>query len=301
MPPIVMKGNLCLSSCPGKKVRLNGPIRGRAAINRDLDLDFERMKKFQITTIVCCLGDEELAFLGAPWPKYAKSAKEHGIGIIRLPMVEGHCPKTIFEMREVVRKVNIEMSKGHNVLAHCRGGNVLFYSCLHSIYLIRTLTFTLLGVGRAGLLAGCWLLENSLCKDVERTVTVLRQRRSAKAIETCVQAEFLIRYAMTVNRPLDNTNQDLVVFEGPQAPCVLEAGPPSLPIIAELERFIRSSLRPDTPIQQQQQKVNNDLVKTTVSSIPAVALPATTTTNVSSPSSPTRIHNTTELLYSPRY
>lgn len=46
-------GNLALSSCPGKKVRLSGPVRGRAAINRDLDLDFARLnRQFGITTIV---------------------------------------------------------------------------------------------------------------------------------------------------------------------------------------------------------------------------------------------------------
>lgn len=47
-----IRGNLCLSSCPGKKVRLSGPVRGRAAINRDLDLDFARMKSFGITMLV---------------------------------------------------------------------------------------------------------------------------------------------------------------------------------------------------------------------------------------------------------
>lgn len=47
-----IKGNLCLSSCPGKKVRLSGPVRGRAAINRDLDMDFDRMKSFGITMLV---------------------------------------------------------------------------------------------------------------------------------------------------------------------------------------------------------------------------------------------------------
>lgn len=45
-------GNLALSSCPGKKVRLSGPVRGRASINRDLDLDFQRLRSFGITTVV---------------------------------------------------------------------------------------------------------------------------------------------------------------------------------------------------------------------------------------------------------
>ena len=51
-PMAMPMGNLALSSCPGKKVRLTGPIRGRAAINRDLDLDFSRMKSLGITTLV---------------------------------------------------------------------------------------------------------------------------------------------------------------------------------------------------------------------------------------------------------
>ena len=45
-------GNLALSSCPGKKVRLNGPVRGRSAIDRDLDLDFQRLRSCEISLVV---------------------------------------------------------------------------------------------------------------------------------------------------------------------------------------------------------------------------------------------------------
>jgi len=46
-------GNLALSSCPGKKVRLNtGPVNGRAMINRDLETDLLRIKGFGVTAIV---------------------------------------------------------------------------------------------------------------------------------------------------------------------------------------------------------------------------------------------------------
>ena len=37
-------GNLLLSSCPGKKVRLDGPIQGRIGICRDLKRDLERFR-----------------------------------------------------------------------------------------------------------------------------------------------------------------------------------------------------------------------------------------------------------------
>jgi hypothetical protein len=46
------RGNLALSSCPGKKVRLSGPVKGRASISRDLDLDLDRMKSLGIAMIV---------------------------------------------------------------------------------------------------------------------------------------------------------------------------------------------------------------------------------------------------------
>ncbi|CAO3642370.1 unnamed protein product [Mucor fragilis] len=210
-----LRGNLCLSSCPGKKVRLSGPVRGRAAINRDLNQDFERMKGYGITMLVCCLDDTELEFLGAPWPKYEKAALAHDMKIIRLPMIEGGCPKTLSEVRNAVLQVNKEIYNGNNVLAHCRGG-----------------------VGRAGLFAGCWLLENLLCRSVERTVYILRERRSSKAIETYAQAEYLIRYAMALNHRLGlpfraTTTTDLsrdIPFES-------ESGSPSIPFIAKLENL----------------------------------------------------------------
>lgn len=46
------RGNLGLSSCPGKKVRLDGPVNGRAKIVRDLDMDFDRLHKLGFTRVV---------------------------------------------------------------------------------------------------------------------------------------------------------------------------------------------------------------------------------------------------------
>ncbi|KAI8328826.1 protein-tyrosine phosphatase-like protein [Chlamydoabsidia padenii] len=169
-------GNLALSSCPGKKVRLSGPVRGRAAINRDLDLDFTRMRSFGITTLVCCLEDTELEYLGASWSLYEASAHQNGLQVLRLPMIEGSCPSTLEEIDKVITIVNDKIWKrGENVLTHCRGG-----------------------VGRAGLFACCWLINNTLCLSAERAIRFVRVRRSPKAIETMRQAEYVIRYAQFV-------------------------------------------------------------------------------------------------------
>jgi hypothetical protein len=48
----IVIGNLYLSSCPGKKVRLNGPIKGRGAICRDLGADLARVKSNGVYLII---------------------------------------------------------------------------------------------------------------------------------------------------------------------------------------------------------------------------------------------------------
>jgi hypothetical protein len=69
-----------------------------------------------------CLNDAELSFLGAPWPRYYEAATKHNIEIIRLPMLEGSCPHSIEEVDAVVDLVVKKMTRGENVLTHCRGG-----------------------------------------------------------------------------------------------------------------------------------------------------------------------------------
>lgn len=48
----VTLGNLYLSSCPGKKVRLNGPVNGRGTVCRDLLQDLQRMKDIGVGCVV---------------------------------------------------------------------------------------------------------------------------------------------------------------------------------------------------------------------------------------------------------
>lgn len=61
--PVV--GNFFLSSCPGKKVRLEGGqprTEGRAAICRSVQVDLERAaRNFGVRLVVCCLDDQGLS------------------------------------------------------------------------------------------------------------------------------------------------------------------------------------------------------------------------------------------------
>ncbi|KAI3482902.1 hypothetical protein L1887_54224 [Cichorium endivia] len=218
-------GNLLLSSCPGKKVRLSGPVRGRGAICRDLGLDLARIHSIGVRAVVCCLNDEELEYLGAPWAEYEREADRLGLDVFRLPMAEGFAPTKVAEMDAAMTAIVTDCTlRGTNVLVHCRGG-----------------------VGRAGLIACAWLLKMGFVADkpprpkkkaeearkflphahelddkprkarasevddadddaetiletVRSLIETIRRRRSPKAIETAEQVRFLVDYLTYLHR-----------------------------------------------------------------------------------------------------
>lgn len=203
-------GNLFLSSCPGKKVRLTGPVRGRGAICRDLGIDLSRIHLLGVGAVVCCLDDEELALLGAPWSEYEREADSLGLHVVRLPMAEGYAPSDVATIDAMVTAVAQDYSlRGRNVLIHCRGG-----------------------VGRAGLVACAWLMKmglvrqvqlqqgsngkdqkmldgggdideepasDEIIKTVENLIETIRRRRSPKAIETAEQVKFVVDVSTLVS------------------------------------------------------------------------------------------------------
>ncbi|KAI0940672.1 hypothetical protein AcW1_003806 [Taiwanofungus camphoratus] len=221
VPPIshsATLGNLYLSSCPGKKVRLSGPVKGRGGVCRDLRQDLHRMKELGVACIVCCLDDDELQFLGVSWAEYLQLADELRLDILRIPTPEGLAPADLRDFdSQLTRLIQSYTLLGAPVLVHCRGG-----------------------VGRAGLVACCWLLKLGLCgwietephqsftlvtpgnlpdtissnasahaksstddgspirRDtmqlVERVIAVVRRRRSPKAVETYEQVKFLVDF-----------------------------------------------------------------------------------------------------------
>ncbi|RDX50030.1 phosphatases II [Lentinus brumalis] len=186
-------GNLYMSSCPGKKVRLDGPVRGRSTVCRDLRSDLTRIKNVGVACIICCLDDIELMSLGVDWVDYAVVASELGIDILRLPIPEGLAPINPEALDiHLTKVIDTYTLRGSAVLVHCRGG-----------------------VGRAGVVACCWMLKLGLCGWLEsqhadtsdselvddatvhlidRLISVVRRRRSPKAIETYEQVRFLVDY-----------------------------------------------------------------------------------------------------------
>lgn len=141
------RGNVALSSCPGKKVRVNGPVLGRAGVCRDLRADFARLVCFGIRAVFCLIGDEELELLGAPKAGYISAAQNAGLLVYFSPIPEGGHPERPADLETVLVKISELLDASENVLIHCRGG-----------------------LGRAGLVAACLLLKHGLVKPVRESV-----------------------------------------------------------------------------------------------------------------------------------
>ncbi|KAI9024069.1 protein-tyrosine phosphatase-like protein [Hyaloraphidium curvatum] len=137
------RGNLALSSMPGKRVRVeSGPVNGRASVKRDLALDFCRLAALGFRAVVCCIGAEEMDFLGAPLARYEEVARSNAIEVVRIPLVEGSHPDRPSDLDPVLERIREVTDAGGNVLVHCRGG-----------------------LGRAGVVACCYLLRTGLIRS----------------------------------------------------------------------------------------------------------------------------------------
>ena len=199
-------GNMILSSCPGTKVRLNGPERGRSSVCRDLRMDLARYRSMGVRAIVCCLDDDELKTLGSPCSEYVEEVSAAGLDLVRLPIAEGFAPTDLVKFDIMITALILTYTlRGASILVHCRGG-----------------------VGRAGLVAAIWVLKmgfvsphtravplnatlteamreaqcdsEAVLQTVLKLIEVVRRRRSLRAIETAEQARFLMEYVRFIHR-----------------------------------------------------------------------------------------------------
>ncbi|WFD43174.1 hypothetical protein MPSI1_001828 [Malassezia psittaci] len=205
-------GNMLLSSCPGKKVRLNGPERGRSSVCRDLKMDLARYRAMGVRAVVCCLDDEELTSLGSPSPEYVEEVASFGLDLVRLPIAEGFAPLDLVKLDVMITALILTYTlQGASILVHCRGG-----------------------VGRAGLVAAIWTLKmgfvsvspspspstnaeplgatltdamresqtdsEAVLQTVLKLIEVVRRRRSLRAIETAEQSRFLMEFVRFIHR-----------------------------------------------------------------------------------------------------
>jgi protein tyrosine phosphatase (PTP) superfamily phosphohydrolase (DUF442 family) len=165
----VPRGELGITFAPGKRASsaLGAPWE------RDLELDLLRLRAFhRVDTLVCLVTDDELSRLGMGGPAYAERVRAHGMELLRLPIRDGGVP-TAAEVAPLVAAVRARLAAEGRVVVHCRGG-----------------------LGRAGTIAGCVLVDHG--QDAAAALERLAQRRSRSCPETAAQRAFVASYGHAV-------------------------------------------------------------------------------------------------------
>lgn len=138
-------------------------LPGRRDYGRNLDEDLEVLRSQSVGRILCLTTQEELHHYGVGdlLARYGQA----GFGAHHVPILDQKVSSPE-QMRELVAELRQLTQDGESVLLHCVGG-----------------------LGRSGLVAGCYLRAAGL--DADAAIAEVRRARSPRAIESEEQERFV--------------------------------------------------------------------------------------------------------------
>lgn len=162
---------LGLTFAPGKKQK--GAITGNW--DRDLKSDIETLRnKYKVDTLISLVEDFELEELKIT--NLVEVCLDNGLDIIRFPIPDGSVPELDEDFEDLTMEIRARLEAGETVVIHCKGG-----------------------LGRAGTLASCIVLEAS---DVEiepdEAIRLVLEARPG-AVENELQEAFIEDFACVSN------------------------------------------------------------------------------------------------------
>jgi protein-tyrosine phosphatase len=131
---------------------------------RDLGLDLQRLREVEhVDQLVSLVEEPELRLLRIE--HLTRESAARGLPLVRFPIPDGGVPADLVAARALVAQSAARLRAGERLVYHCRGG-----------------------LGRAGTMAACTLMELGLTPDA----ALAEVRRARKgAIETSVQEAFI--------------------------------------------------------------------------------------------------------------
>lgn len=159
-------GVLGMTFCPGKHdTSLNG-----VAWARNLHADLDALRDWGASTIVTVMQRDELDLLRVP--DLGPQVRARGMNWHHLPVLDQSVPNRDFPRiwANLTKLLQRELAAGRKIVVHCRGG-----------------------LGRTGLIAALLLMD--MGHGARDAMSRVRQVRSARAIETPEQEDYVRRYA----------------------------------------------------------------------------------------------------------
>lgn len=144
---------------------MSHPIRWERSLADDLE---RLIHHHRVGLLVCLLEDHELEFLKIP--TLVSDGAQRGLPVRRLPIRDRSVLPLLDPVRALTREIVTAARAGTNVVIHCRGG-----------------------VGRAGTIGGCTLVELGLTADAALEALTVRHRTDCP--ETPAQRDFIRQYA----------------------------------------------------------------------------------------------------------
>lgn len=157
-------GRIGITFCPGKRSRSAGSY----CWNRDLEADLSTIADWGAKAVLTLIEDHEFEMLCVP--DLGARVTAHGMEWIHLPITDARAPDARFEKGWRVSRGRVlgHLAVGGRVLVHCRGG-----------------------LGRAGTVAACMLIESGFA--AEEAVYRVRRARPG-VIETSGQMQFVLGF-----------------------------------------------------------------------------------------------------------
>ncbi len=150
-------GAVGLTIAPGKYVH--------GVWDRDLDADLRQLRQVERTDVLACLLEShELRTLDIE--ELVPRARALGLVVLRLPIRDGGLPESAEALAKLLGRIARHVDAGRRVVVHCAGG-----------------------LGRSGLVAGCYLRERGV--GPVATLRRLREARGPRCPETRAQTEYV--------------------------------------------------------------------------------------------------------------
>ena len=142
-------------------------LPGRRDYGRDLATDIASLKAAGVTHVLSLITDDELAARGVE--SLASAVQTAGLKHRQDALLDQRAA-TLEQMDNIAQWLDEALNSGARVVVHCMAG-----------------------LGRSGMVAASYLTRSGMRADA--AITLVREKRSPRAVETAVQEEFVHKYA----------------------------------------------------------------------------------------------------------